>query len=114
MAAPSKQIVAEARRNQAVYRKTRLRTRILQVCGYSAVLCAGAALFFWLAGDFTNPLLARFGLRGISNRLTGVWADCSKPDNRGRGFCEGRASRSQHSWQEIKRRGTGQSAPFEL
>ena len=112
--APKKSISAATQTKLAQYKRERTRRIAVNAIGYSAVVIGGLFLFMYLAGDYFNGVLAKFGMRGLSNMMTGVYSDCSRPENRDQDFCQPPKSRADRNWQNIRRRGTVKSAPFSL
>ena len=109
-----KSISAATIKKLAQYKREKRRQIAFYAIGYSAVLIGGFFLFMYLAGDYFNGVLSKFGMRGLSNMMSGVYTDCSRPENRYQDFCQPPKSRADRQWQTIRRRGTTQSAAFGL
>ena len=53
------------------------------------------------------------GMQWMFNEERGVYADCSKPENRGVSYCQPKQSAVDRDWDEMSR-GGGRAMPFTL
>jgi len=93
------------------YEREKRRQHRFNLIGYTLVICAGMLLLMILAGDYTQSFLSYFGINTISNEQAGLYADCSLPENRGKGFCAGRKSAVETRWDRLERK---ESSPFQI
>ena len=87
------------------------RSRIVHIVEYTAVLIAGAFLILFLAGDYTYGFLEHFGINPLRNPKRGVYADCSRPENRDNDFCSSTNERVESRWRSIEQKN---SRPFAI
>ena len=76
-------------------------------------LVLGIILFLYLLlfAPSSNPILRTLGISNLRNDLRGLFLDCNKRENRGRGFCDPTAnSPATRQWESIRKRGGAGSA----
>ena len=83
------------------------RKKFLAYTGYSVVGVVFVVLIMVLSG------MHILGLQGIYNAESGVYADCSKPENKGISYCQPKMSSSERSWRDLVTGGR-RAAPFTL
>ena len=105
------QLDEAARRALAAFEQEQRAKRIRNVFGYALVLAAGLMLFLYLGGDYSRNVLGWLGIAPLSNDATGLYADCRRPENRGKGFCAGQVERAVQDWSAIEKKA---SQPFGL
>ncbi|MCO6432302.1 MAG: hypothetical protein J5J00_15720 [Deltaproteobacteria bacterium] len=94
---------------KAELRKARLRTLLsLTLVFFSTLL-----LIMLTSGDRFDHILHYLGLRGVWNEEGGVYADCSKPQNRSIPYCQPKSNDTQKTWNGIEKSG-GRYNPFTL
>lgn len=52
------------------------------------------------------------GILGLTASEGGIYADCSKPENRSNPYCQPKESAADKDWRNL--RGKGQNVPFSL
>ena len=70
-------------------------------------------LIMVFSGDRFSGVLAVVGLRSAYNEEGGIYADCSKSENRNNPYCSKKESASERSW-KVLTRGGGRAPQFSL
>ena len=104
----------KAQRRLADYLRQKALHVFLNIVGYCVILAAGTFLFIYLAGDYFGGVLNRFGLKGISNMMSGIYTDCSKWENRNKEICQPPKSQADRHWSNVKYRGAKGGAVFSI
>lgn len=87
------------------------RRKQLRVAGIVIVSFCSLLFAMVLAGETFNPILSWFGLRGFRYQERGVYADCSKPENKDISYCQPKQTQSERNWESISK---GQRGGFNL
>ena len=92
------------------YSRELTRKRILQTIGYGTIGLLAALLVMILSGTKFNAILGLIGLEGLANEFSGIYTDCSKPENRGNPICYRAPEQTEKTWREV----TKKASPFQL
>jgi hypothetical protein len=76
--------------------------RVQNVAGYVFAAFLAVLLVMVLSGDRFQNFLSLIGLQGIYNPEKGVYADCSRPENKDVGYCIQKAPPIERDWKVIK------------
>ena len=87
---------------------------ITNTAGYTALSLIAALLLMLIGGPTFDPVLNLIGLHSIFTTEGGVYADCSKKENRNNRFCSGSAEPADESWKTIQHSSGGKAVPFNL
>jgi len=80
---------------------------------YYCITAAFAVLLLVLMFGKRLGILDYLGFSSFHSETTGVFADCSKSENRNNDYCQPKKSRTEKDWNELSR-GKGKSVPFSL
>lgn len=89
------------------------RKQIVTYTGYSVVGVVFVIIIMVLSGDTFSGILGIIGLQGVYNPQSGVYADCSKPENKNVAYCRPKLSQAERDWKDLARGGK-KSTPFTL
>ena len=104
--------IAEAKLRQ--FQNERRRKFAINAVGYTLSAIAAVLLVMIVAGPAFDPILNVIGLRSIWTDKGGVYADCSKRENRNNRFCSGKVAGKETEWKKIANSPGGKAVPFEL
>lgn len=93
---------SEAYRRVKEYEAEVRAKRVQAALGYVLAALLTVLLFMVLSGDRFQVILRTLGLHGLYNPEKGVYADCSKPENRDVAFCNKKAPPVEHEWKRIR------------
>ena len=99
---------------KAVFEAELKRKRRLAVLNTVAVLFLLFLVYLMLVASPSNPILRALGIRNFVREKGGLYADCSKRENKGKGFCDGISSTAEKNWKTVKRPGSGREPLFNL
>jgi hypothetical protein len=103
--------VAEERSRR--YRREIQFKRAVSIVSYIVLLFVTSILIMLVCGETFDPILRMIGLKGIYVREDGIYADCSRKENRGSPYCQPKLSQADKQWQALKDTG-GRTTPFAL
>ena len=111
-AADKNSVLAEARQREFRHEQ-RVRFTI-NLVGYTLAGFIGALFLMMAGGPVFDPVLNVFGLSSLWTEKAGVYADCSKKENRHNRFCSGKALQRDQDWKHIRDLSGGKGVPFNL
>jgi hypothetical protein len=83
--------------------RTELRLRRLRTTvGLSIVGCIAIILTMAISGDQFDSFLRALGLRAIWNEERGVYADCSRSENKQVKFCQPKSGARDGEWKSLR------------
>ena len=80
--------------------------------GYAATAMLGGFLVLVMLGGRLG-ILNYLGLSWVFSKETGVYTDCSKPENANVPYCQPKLGAGDREWDQLNRSG-GKSVPFTL
>lgn len=95
------------------YQEELKRKKRATVITASVVGTCTLVLAIMLAGDYFSGILGFFGLRSLHNEQKGIYADCSKKENKNSPYCRPKVSQSDRDWKDM-RDSKGRVVPFTL
>jgi len=97
------------------YEQELAKRRLFERIGYGALTLVAVFLIMLFSGDRFARVLRFFGLQPIVTFGTGLYADCSRPENKDSPYCNKKSSPVDREWSEMQHRGAGgKAAPFSL
>ena len=87
---------------------------VRNLVAYPLLIVAGSLLIMILAGPVFDPILNLFGMSSIWTEKSGVYADCSLPENRNNRFCSGKMLETEQHWNTLRNTTGGRYVPFNL
>ena len=106
--------IALSKRQQALsYQEELKRKRLYTVLGYSGVVVVTFFFIMILSGNMFSGILGIFGLRALRNDEAGIYADCSRPENRSSPYCQPKVSERDKEWKGMTQ-SKGSFVPFSL
>ena len=96
---PNQKLKAEARLSLERYQRERRRSFILNAVGYiliTVTLCLFIMIFS--GGQAFDGLLSALGLPSLYHRESGIFADCSRRENRDNELCYPKPPLSNNAW----------------
>lgn len=102
LAKRKKEIDQDTYSRQLAYAAEVRKRRVLNSLGYGSL--AFLTLFLGLVffgGERFSGLLRIFGLRAIENQEAGIYADCSREENRNIKYCRPQESEAGKTWKTI-------------
>ena len=102
----------EARERLLAFEREQKRRRAVNYATIGLTCFAAVVLVILFSGNKFAPVLQAVGLASAYEE-GGIYADCSKRENRNSPFCQGKESQKEREWRGLKRTG-GRHIPFSL
>lgn len=97
------------------YEQEVAKRRLFERVGYGVLAVVAVFLIMLFSGDRFARVLRFFGLQPIVTFGTGLYADCSRIENKDNPYCTKKVSPVDREWTEMQHRGAGtKTAPFSL
>ena len=84
--------------------------RIARVAGWSIACFMGILVIAMVAAKYYPDTVRAIGLGFLVNEESGVYADCSKAQNRSNPYCRKKQSPREREWRGLGDKGGGSSA----